>query len=243
MRKKDLQFTIIFIVGIVFVLGVKAEAFPLLLKRRAVKHVKHLPTKYEEENTWDLPYSYAQSSWPSSHRDSRNSNYLPFPTTDKVKSGCLVIEKEYTAVMNSIVIGPEGNIYFTTGKEESKGNLHALDQEGNELWRNYSLDSGAFCCPIIINREGDIYVGDSDEFFGFKPDGNEKWSYSGIEGPIMSATITLEGVIVGINKEGLVYVFVIPMMGACLSILLWKYQGNHRAVILRSPFRLVYGKE
>ncbi|MCL6584862.1 MAG: hypothetical protein K6U11_14675, partial [bacterium] len=31
----------------------------------------------QESIRWELPFQYAQTSWPSIHRDGRNSNYLP----------------------------------------------------------------------------------------------------------------------------------------------------------------------
>ncbi|MCL6584798.1 MAG: hypothetical protein K6U11_14355, partial [bacterium] len=31
----------------------------------------------QSPSSWELPFQYAQTSWPSIHRDGRNSNYLP----------------------------------------------------------------------------------------------------------------------------------------------------------------------
>lgn len=79
---------------------------------------------------------YAQSSWPAIHRDSRNSDYLPLMTNAQLNLKWHALKDEYSAVLTAVVIGPEGNIYFTTGKEEEYGNLHAFDSEGNEVWRS-----------------------------------------------------------------------------------------------------------
>ena len=43
------------------------------------------------------------------------------------------VEKDYAAVITPVIIGPEENLYFTTGKDESYGNLHAFDNGGKIL--------------------------------------------------------------------------------------------------------------
>ncbi|MEW5803595.1 MAG: PQQ-binding-like beta-propeller repeat protein [bacterium] len=161
----------------------------------------------QNASSWDLPSPYAQTSWPTIHRDSRNSNYLPFTTTATLKQKWHAIENDYSAVVTPAVIGPEGNIYFTTGKDESYGNLHAFDRQGNELWRSYLLDVGALCSSPLIDHEGDLYLADADEFFSFHPDGSLKWRHSGLDGPFASTVFTLDGHIVGINRRGIIYVF------------------------------------
>ncbi|MEW6382058.1 MAG: PQQ-binding-like beta-propeller repeat protein [bacterium] len=157
-------------------------------------------------SSWELPVQYAQTSWPAIHRDSRNSNYIPFTTTARLKPKWLALEGEYSAVITPPVIGPEGHIYFTTGKEENYGNLHAFDWEGNELWRNYMLDASAFCSSPLIDRNGDLYIADFDEFFSFHADGSLKWKCSEVSGPFASGVFSLDGHVVGINAYGMVYV-------------------------------------
>jgi hypothetical protein len=156
---------------------------------------------------WGLPSQYAQTSWPAIHRDSRNSNYLPFTTASTLKLKWHALEDEYSAVVTPVVTGPEGNIYFTTGKDASYGNLHAFDREGNELWRSYYLDIGALGSSPLIDQEGDLYLADTDEFFGFHPDGSLKWKYSGLDGPFASNVFSPDGHIIGISRKGIVYVF------------------------------------
>ncbi|MCL6583524.1 MAG: PQQ-binding-like beta-propeller repeat protein [bacterium] len=164
-------------------------------------------SSHEADELLGLLPSYAQTSWPTIHRDSRNSDYLPFTTPAHLKLSWHALEDEYSAVLTAVVIGPSGNIYFTTGKEESYGNLHAFDRQGNELWRSYLLDNGALCSAPLIDRWGDIYLGDSDEFFSFHPDGTLKWKCSPVNGPFASASFTLDSYIVGIGASGWVYVF------------------------------------
>jgi len=159
------------------------------------------------QSDWELPFHYAQTSWPTIHRDARNSNYLPFISTDQLGMIWQAIENDYAAVVTPVIIGPKGNLYFTTGKEKSYGNLHAFDNGGNELWRSYLLDSGAFISSPIADLQGDLYIGDSDEFFSFHPDGTLKWKCSGLEGPFASTLISQDGYIISINRDGQIYVF------------------------------------
>ncbi len=168
---------------------------------------KKLTDSLQYQNDWELPCHYAQTSWPTIHRDARNSNYLPFISTDQLRMIWQAIENDYAAVITPVIIGPEGNLYYTTGKEKSYGNLHALDNGGNELWRSYLLDSGAFISSPIADLQGDLYIGDSDEFFSFHPDGTLKWKCSGLEGPFASTLISQDGYIISINRDGLIYVF------------------------------------
>ena len=161
----------------------------------------------QNSSPWGLPSHYAQTSWPAIHRDSRNSNYLPFTTTSTLKPQWHALEDDYSAVLTPVVTGPEGNIYFTTGKDASYGNLHAFDREGKELWRSYYLDIGAFCSSPLIDYEGDLYLADTDEFFSFHPNGKLKWKCSGIDGPFASTAFSLDGHIIGINRKGIIYVF------------------------------------
>ena len=161
----------------------------------------------QNSTPWGLPSQYAQTSWPAIHRDSRNSNYLPFTTVSTLKPQWHALEDEYSSVIAPVVTGPEGNIYFTTGKDASYGNLHAFDRQGNELWRNYDLDIGAVCSSPLIDHDGDLYLADTDEFFSFHPDGSLKWKCSGIDGPFASTVFSLDGYVVGISRNGKVYVF------------------------------------
>jgi outer membrane protein assembly factor BamB len=163
------------------------------------------PQPTQNPVTWELPSPYAQVSWPGIHRDSRNSNCLPFDTTDQLKPKWHALKDECSAVLTALVTGSEGNLYFTTGKEVTYGNLHAFDREGNELWRSYLLDFGALASSPLVDSEGDLYLGDMDEFFGFHADGTLKWRCVDIKGPFGSSVFSREGYIIAINKDGLVY--------------------------------------
>jgi hypothetical protein len=201
-----------FIIGHLFYPCQEAEAFRMAIGRDRTSILPGIGLT--DIGSWpaqdltgvDLLPAYAQTSWPTIHRDSKNSNYIPFITASQLRMKWRALDGEYSSVLTAAVIGPEGNIYFTTGKEESYGNLHAFDQGGKELWRSYLLDNGALCSSPVIDKQGDLYLGDSDEFFAFHPDGNLKWECSEVEGPFASAAFSLDGYIICIGTNGWVYV-------------------------------------
>jgi len=209
MRKKFGFFIIIIFIFVCFFYPcLNGEAISLNKRKTYfIIDTEKFSNTLQYQSDWELPFHYAQTSWPSIHRDSRNSKYLPFITTDQLTLIWRAIEKDYAAVITPVIIGPEGNLYFTTGKDKSYGNLHAFDNGGNELWRRYLLDSGAFISSPIADFKGDLYIGDSDEFFSFHSDGTLKWKCSGIEGPFASTVISQDGYIISINRDGLIYVF------------------------------------
>jgi len=122
---------------------------------------------------------YAQTSWPTIHRDSRNSDFAPFVAPVLVKEKWTALDD--ATVLTAVTIGPEGNLYVTTGKEIGYSNLHAFDRDGNYLWSSEpvsgpdDLDGVAVGSSAIVDLEGDVYISDFDQFWAFHPDGSVKW--------------------------------------------------------------------
>ena len=154
---------------------------------------------------------YAQTSWPTVHRDSRNSDYAPFvaPTVNQV--AWTVLDGAATLLAPSI--GPEGNVYITTGRGVGTSHLHAFDSNGNLLWESPKqteqtdltvLDAGAVGSAPIVDLDGDVYVSDSNQFWAFHSDGSLKWVVDLPEEnhPFVSCIITNEGYVGGITTNG-----------------------------------------
>ncbi|MGH9160327.1 MAG: hypothetical protein ACRD2X_10125, partial [Vicinamibacteraceae bacterium] len=160
----------------------------------------------------ELPAPYAQTAWPSLHRDSRNSDFAPFfmPARHRFSWSRL----EGAAVLPAPVIGPAGHLYVTTGRGPGTSHLHAFDRSGNLLWESppqrsmADLDSAACFSAPLIDTAGDLYLGDRDQLWAFHSDGQVKWSVpiSG-GGPFASLAFTKEGFVLGVSAGGAVLVF------------------------------------
>lgn len=161
---------------------------------------------------------YAQTGWVTIHRDARNSSFAPFSVTDAHQVDWTALDGAATLVTPSI--GPEGHLYITTGRGPTFSHLHAFDRDGRLLWESApqqsaaDLDSAALLSAPIIDRDGDIYIGDSNQFWAFHPDGRVKWtvdlpppaSLSGFS-PFVTAIITNDGLVGGITMEGKVALY------------------------------------
>jgi outer membrane protein assembly factor BamB len=157
--------------------------------------------------------SYAQTAWAGVHRDARNSDFAPFvaPAVNQVDWEVL----DGAAVLLAACIGPEGNRYVTTGRGPGTSHLHAFDRDGNLLWESppqtspADLDSAAVVSATLVDRQGDVYVSDFDQFWAFHSDGTLKWvSLLPTPGqPFASAIITNEGFVGGITTGGEVVLF------------------------------------
>ena len=152
---------------------------------------------------YGLTEFYAQTSWPGLHRDSRNSDFSPFVAPLELAEKWTALNSY--AVIAPIVIGPEGNIYVTTGK--GSNNLHAFSRDGIPLWSR-GLDPGAVGSAVIVDVDGNVYISDSDQFWAFHPDGSLKWdppvSFEEIDitGTFGSSAFTVDGYVGGITTNG-----------------------------------------
>ena len=70
---------------------------------------------------------YAQTAWPTIHRDSCNSASVPFDGSDSLMINWTALDK--LRVLCSVTMGPEGNRYVTTGKGSRRFHLHAFNME------------------------------------------------------------------------------------------------------------------
>jgi outer membrane protein assembly factor BamB len=122
---------------------------------------------------------YAASEWPTVHGGPANNDYVP------VAHG-VEFRKEWEALQGMATVvapttGPEGNLYQTTGNPPGQSNFFALDRRGQILWQvspwenGNGFDSCAALNGPIVDKQGDIYVADCNQFWAFKPDGRVKW--------------------------------------------------------------------
>ena len=152
---------------------------------------------------------YGATPWATVHGDSRNSDYVPIETPIALEQAWHVLEG--TASWTAPSIGLDGTIYITTGRGAGTSHLHAIQPDGTTAWESAPddaagrVDSGAVTSAPAIDVEGDVYVGDADQYWAFHPDGRTKWSTElstvGAEGPFVSSVI-LNELVGGITVHG-----------------------------------------
>ncbi len=152
---------------------------------------------------YGLIESYAQTAWPSLHRDSRNSDFSPFVAPVEVRTKWTALNND--AVIAAVTIGPEGNLYATTG-QATGSHLHAFNRDGTSLWSTTRVDSLAVGSSPLIDATGDLYIGDANEFLAFHADGSVKWA-TPIPASFVSAIFTVNGYVGGITVNGEVLLF------------------------------------
>ncbi len=152
---------------------------------------------------------YAQSPWATVHADSSNSDYVPIPTSRDLVQSFHVLEG--AALWTPPTLGLEGQIYIASGRGPGTSHLHAFSREGTLLWESPpqgsldDLDSAALISAPVVDEDGDVYIGDANQFWAFHGDGKPKWVVDftgfGIEGPFITGMICGEHV-GGISADG-----------------------------------------
>ncbi|MEP5566452.1 MAG: PQQ-binding-like beta-propeller repeat protein [Halioglobus sp.] len=124
---------------------------------------------------------YSQGGWPTLHYDAGNRRAVDVD----------ILEYEYdswdalagASVLTAPVTSPDGQqLYVTTGLPRGNSNLHALTINGKILWQSgpwrdasEGIDPCALLSSPIVDHEGDIYIGDCNQLFAYRPDGTMKW--------------------------------------------------------------------
>jgi len=90
---------------------------------------------------------------------------------------------EGSAVLTAPTMSPDGRtLYVTTGRAAGESNLHAFSLDGELLWQSepwqgprQGVDPCAILSSAIVDQQGDLYIGDCNQLFAFRPDGSVKW--------------------------------------------------------------------
>ncbi len=123
----------------------------------------------------------AQTPYPANHAGPRNNDYVDWEAPTN-------IEKSWEALTDSTFTfpcasGPEGHIYCASSWSlaDDKCNLHALDSKtGKKLWEDRVdgkclLDEFSQLNTPTVDRDGNVYMGDSQHMLSFTADGKLRW--------------------------------------------------------------------
>jgi len=165
---------------------------------------------------------YSPGGWSTLHSGPANRKWVaeaPLPANYQTWTAL-----EGAAVLTAPTMSPDGRTLFvTTGRSAGHSNLHAYDLDGELRWRSppwQDADQGVDPCAIlssaIVDRDGDVYLGDCNQLFAFRPDGQVKWvvplplAREGDWKPsdqlpvnaLTTAILTREGFILGVTNFG-----------------------------------------
>ena len=148
---------------------------------------------------------YAQTAWPALHRDSRNSDSVPFDGPASLEPFDWEI-LDYRPVLAAVTIGPRDglgvNLYITAGGDDVD-HLYAYSRSGVYRWGK-PLDASAVFSSATVDVDDDIYISDSNLLCAFHPDGVSKWEV--LSEQVFSSAITPDGYLVVVTQYGLVKV-------------------------------------
>ncbi len=165
---------------------------------------------------------HSPGGWSTLHRGPANRKFLPAaPLSSNYRSWTAL---EGAAVLTAPTLSPDGQtLYVTTGRAKGQSNLHAFDLDGELRWQSAAYrdaDEGIDPCAIlssaIVDRDGDLYLGDCNQLFAFRSDGRLKWVASlpavreGDWKPseqlpvnaLTTAILTREGFVLGVTNFG-----------------------------------------
>jgi len=163
----------------------------------------------------NLSPQYFDSLWPAGHRDSANTDFVP------IELGSSFALKKQLLRGHPIfwppTIGLGGNSYVVTGAPAGQSHLFAISPDGEVLWSAKpqesldDLDSFAIMNAPTIDAEGDLYLGDRNQLWAFKPSGDVKWvvdlTQYGVDWGFMTVMLSRQRYVGGVTTNGKVLFF------------------------------------
>lgn len=158
---------------------------------------------------------YAPTAWSTLHRDSSNSDYVPLAVSTRVRAAWSALDG--ATLLVGPVIGPEGHLYVPSGRGTGTSHLHAFARDGQLLWEappmrsRADFDYAAVVSAPIIDTDGNVYAGDSNQLWSFTADGVLRWvadlPAAGVRGFFVTPVFSREGFVGGVTTDGKVVFF------------------------------------
>ncbi|MDX1418274.1 MAG: hypothetical protein R3293_29005, partial [Candidatus Promineifilaceae bacterium] len=174
-----------------------------------------------------LPPYYGQTGWPTAHRDSRNSDYLPFvsPSAFKIKWNALTRQGAVPGA--ATYFGPsegvDGGLWQHSTRGTGFSHFHKFDPAtGDALFETAPWTGACFTIEAcldsdpstpdfavgaqapLVDVDGNVYISDFDQYWSFDKDGSLRWvvRFNDLFTPIGGPTSSFISSI--ITKEGFV---------------------------------------
>ncbi len=173
------------------------------------------PAFRQSKTDSNLSPQYFDSIWPAGHRDSANSDFVPLEL-----GASFELEKHLLQghpIFWPPTIGLDGTSYVVTGAPPGNSHLFAISDDGEVLWSAKpqdsldDLDSFAIMNAPTIDAEGDLYLGDRDQLWAFKPNGELKWVVDlkqyGVDWGFMTVVLSRQRYVGGVTTDGKVLFF------------------------------------
>jgi outer membrane protein assembly factor BamB len=173
------------------------------------------PSFRQAKTDANLSPQYFDSVWPTGHRDSGNTDFVPAKLASDFELRAHLLEGH--PIFWPPSVGLDGTAYVVTGAPPGESHLFALSPDGTALWSSTpqasldDLDSFAIMNAPVVDAEGDLYVGDRNQLWAFKPNGDVKWvtdlSAYGVDWGFMSVVLSRQRYVGGVTTNGKVLFF------------------------------------
>jgi outer membrane protein assembly factor BamB len=142
--------------------------------------------------------------WSAVHADASNTDATPLPGARDLT---LAWQRRLPGGINlGPTIDPAGRVYVTHNADDAGCHLHALDgRTGDEVWCSAEVDRFAVASSPLLDRDGRLFVADSEAMHAFDRDGRLLWK-TPIVGVPLSAQFTPEGRLLFMTHVGVIYV-------------------------------------
>ena len=157
---------------------------------------------------------YMDTTWAAVHGDSSNSDEVLVTVPLELERDWHILQG--AGIWTAPAVATDGTLYSTTGRGKGFSSLHAINPDGSIKWETPAYQSAddldsmaAVSCPVL-GDDGSIYLGDSNQFWAFNPDGSVQWVKNlpalGINGVFVTAIIVGDKA-GGISTDGKVVLF------------------------------------
>jgi outer membrane protein assembly factor BamB len=138
--------------------------------------------------------------WSAVHADASNTDYSPVEGAAQLRPKW---RHRFDGAINlGATIDPAGRVYVTESSNDAGCHLHVLDgATGETIWCSDEVDRFAVASAALLDRDGRIFLADSEAMHAFDPDGGVLWE-TPIAGVPLSAQFTPEGRLIFITHIG-----------------------------------------